>query len=604
MIQRKQYKADLPQNTIQRIREILNDADLFVEIIQSISNFDFHSCRLQICDEELAALNIGTNGKGLTKKYSMASAYAEFMERLQNRFLFIYDYFQYASKQYIASNKIDPVFSKFIKEGVLELDYYHSADEKIKLYEDLNMEERYFIENLFRGKDFSTIISDEIIYAPFFNVSGNTVSYLPIKWLYLCSGSNGMCAGNTATEAIIQGVCEVFERFAMLRIFQQKIVPPNIPVDFFKGHHIYDLILEMQKKRYKIIIKDCSLGMGLPIIGITVIDYETGKYAFHLGSDICPITALERCFTELFQGGEKIRFNYIHQFHKDRYDIEKNFFSHLYNGMGFLPEHIFSDQYSYEFNPTYFQHSTSDKEDINYLSKLISNLGHSLYVRDVSFLGFPSYYVYIHGMSEVIASISINSLKYYLLFKNKIHIFWNIPNATNTEIKEFSLVFKEYIEQNKASSTLDFLKFTLNIAYKYSTDYFMSLLFLLCDDYENSIKYLDQYILNDIDKLDNLYFACLKDALNYKNQSLSDEVIRANLSQIYPVETIEEVLNGLERNSLLENHEFTTCFNCSECRILSHCAYFKVLSLVKKLQVLEEKNPINQENLREVFSSS
>jgi len=602
MIPRKKYKADLPQNTIQRIRTILNDADLFVEIVDSFSKFDLHSCFVEICNEDLAPLHIATGGKGITKKYSVASAYAEFMEHLQNRRLFIFDYFKYANKKYLSSNNIDPVFAQFIEKRGLELDYYHSADEKIKFYNDLNTEERSFIESLFKGEDFSKIITDEIIYVPFFNVNSGTVTYFPIKWLYFCTGSNGMCAGNTATEAILHGISEIFERFSLSRIFKEKIVPPNIPIDFFEGHKIYDLIVRMEKRGYKITIKDCSLGIGLPVIGIIVIDYETGKYAFRLGADISPITALERCFTELFQFGEKItRFNYIHQFNENGYDLERNFFSNVYHGTGHIPNHIFSNQYSYEFNPLYFQCSKSDEDDLNYLCKLISNLGYSLYVRDVSFFEFPSFYVYIQGMSEVITSIIPNSLKYNLLFKNKIQTFWNIPNATKSEIKEFALMLKEFLEKNKALLTFDFLRYTLNIAYKYSTDYFLSLLFLLCDDYQNAVKYLDQYILNNIDKLDNLYFACLKDTLKYKSQSLADEVIKTKLSQIYPAETIEEVFSGLDRNSLLENNEFTTCFNCSECRILGSCMYFKVLSLIKKLQIAESKNPINQENLKEVF---
>jgi len=92
--------------------------------------------------------------------------------------------------------------------------------------------------------------------------------------------------------------------------------------------------------------------------------------------------------------------------------------------------------------------------------------------------------------------------------------------------------------------------------------------------------------------------------LKYKSQSLLEEEIKARLLQIYPAETIEEVFSGLDRNSLLENHKLTTCFNCSECRILSHCKYFDLLSLIKKLQVLEAKNPINQENLKDVFFAS
>jgi len=604
MVPRKNYKADLPNNTIQRIRNILNDADLFVEVTSSFSKFDLHSYHVEICNEDLAPLHIAVGGKGVTKKYAMASAYAEFMEHIQNRRLFIFDHFKYAHKKYMSSNNIDSTFAKLIEERNLGLDYYHSADEKIKLYNDLNVEEHSFIDTLFKRKDFSKIIKDEIIYAPFFHVDSGTVSDLPIKWLYLCNGSNGMCSGNTATEAILHGIAEIFERFSLSRIIKDKIVPPNIPLDFFEGHQIHDLILNIKKKGYKIIIKDCSLGMGLPVIGVIVIDYNTGKYAFHLGADISPITALERCFTELFQGGEKMRFNFIHQFNETGYDIEKSIFSNFYNGSGHTPNHIFSTQYSYEFNPSCFQCSKSDEDDLNYLCKLVSDLGYSLYVRDVSFLGFPAFYVYIQGMSEIITTITTNTVEYTFLFLNKIQIFWNIPNAHKTEIREFVIFLEDFLEKNKFLSTFDFQRYTQNTAYKYPIDFFMSLLFLLCDDYQNAIKYLDRHIHDNIDKLDNLYFACLKDTLKYKSQSLPDEVIKTNLLQIYPVETVEEVLNGLDRDSLLNNNPFTTCFNCSECKIINHCKYFDVLALIKKLQVFESKNPINQEDLKKIFSTS
>jgi len=344
--------------------------------------------------------------------------------------------------------------------------------------------------------------------------------------------------------------------------------------------------------------------MGLPVIGVIVIDYETGKYAFRLGADISPITALERCFTELFQNGEKIRFNLIHQYKEDGYDFEKNLFSNVYLGTGFLPDHIFSTQYSYEFNPEYFLCCKFDEDDLKYLRKLISSLGYSLYVRDVSFLGFPAYYVYIQGMSEIITTITTNPVEYTFLFLNKIQIFWNVPNANETEIREFVIFLEDFLEKNKLLSIFDFQRYTQNIAYKYPIDFFMSLLFLLCDDYQNAIKYLDRHIHNNIDKLDNLYFACLKNTLKYKSQSLPDEVIKTNLLHIYPVETVEEVLNGLDRGSLLSKNPFTTCFNCSECKIINHCKYFDVLALIKKLQVLESKNPVNQEDLKKIFSAS
>lgn len=44
-------------------------------------------------NHDLAKLGIGMNGKGSTFEYALASGYAEFMEKIQNRFLC--DYISY-----------------------------------------------------------------------------------------------------------------------------------------------------------------------------------------------------------------------------------------------------------------------------------------------------------------------------------------------------------------------------------------------------------------------------------------------------------------------------------------------------------------------------
>ncbi len=49
-------------------------------------------------------------------------------------------------------------------------------------------------------------------------------------------------------------------------------------------------------------MKDCSLGLGFPVIGTVVIFKDKNKYAFKFGSDPDMAIALERCLTEFFQG--------------------------------------------------------------------------------------------------------------------------------------------------------------------------------------------------------------------------------------------------------------------------------------------------------------
>lgn len=81
----KPYKATLPTRTVHCIRQILFENDLFmIEVSQKRESVTgVCSCRIILGDEELRDLNIGSNGKGMDAKYALASAYAEFMERLQ-----------------------------------------------------------------------------------------------------------------------------------------------------------------------------------------------------------------------------------------------------------------------------------------------------------------------------------------------------------------------------------------------------------------------------------------------------------------------------------------------------------------------------------------
>jgi len=44
-----------------------------------------------------------------------------------------------------------------------------------------------------------------------------------------------MSAGNSSKEAVLQGVCEIFERYAASQIYCNQQAPPTIPHEEFKG---------------------------------------------------------------------------------------------------------------------------------------------------------------------------------------------------------------------------------------------------------------------------------------------------------------------------------------------------------------------------------
>jgi len=76
------YKDAIPYNTIKAIREILHHVgiEVYEQNWEDISSKCF-SVRVEIDGFS----NVGTNGKGTTRFFALASAYGELMERLQNK---------------------------------------------------------------------------------------------------------------------------------------------------------------------------------------------------------------------------------------------------------------------------------------------------------------------------------------------------------------------------------------------------------------------------------------------------------------------------------------------------------------------------------------
>ena len=82
-------KAVPPEETIRRIRGILSDCDLFVVETTFPAQNGTYSCRLELGDPPLFGWGFGVNGKGMSPRYALASAYGELMEdvwRLAGRF--------------------------------------------------------------------------------------------------------------------------------------------------------------------------------------------------------------------------------------------------------------------------------------------------------------------------------------------------------------------------------------------------------------------------------------------------------------------------------------------------------------------------------------
>ena len=109
----KTHKDKLPQNTINEIRNILSDLGFFVYESEWHSFTDnCHSVRLG--NDELQCF---TNGKGISKQYALASAYAEFMERLQGNLLISKNYGIMNKEDFSYPDDIEMILGSYAKKN-------------------------------------------------------------------------------------------------------------------------------------------------------------------------------------------------------------------------------------------------------------------------------------------------------------------------------------------------------------------------------------------------------------------------------------------------------------------------------------------------------
>lgn len=612
----KNYKHSDPENTIFKIKSILSQLGILIKE-QHKGEYPFFSCRMTIGNTGLRELNIGTNGKGRTFEYSMASGYAEFMERLQNQILI--DKRKQASKRYVESLPQDSMYVQKIKKENLLLEYVFDKKEELwdidrviaacqnDLMKMLCISGEEELHHFLKKE-----LNIQMCYVvPYYSVNEEKERFLPIEILTGATGSNGMAAGNTPEEALVQGFCEIFERYVASQLYYEGIVPPTIPFEYFKDTPVYEELLFLKENTpYEIIIKDCSLQKGFPVIGVLFIDPVNQCYNFKLGADFVPYIALERCLTEIHQGSETLKALPIRLF--DLHDnpttrqldlgLDHNFQKILISHSGFWPVSIFSDQVSYPFdgfNPAW---GHSDEEDLQYCIRHIQTLGYSIYIRDNSILGFPTYHIIVPGFSQILRRKEL-----YGLYKRSIvdmrvnfgQINKEIAQKTAKAIDENYELMK-YYDYNYTKTSLcncdkDLLELDLELL--------AFMLFYYCEDFKNAKKYMDLY-LADKERADQIYYSAISDYVNFIHlKKYSPEETTCILAKAYGSDVAQEVAEDLKDPAqVLRYHTFPNCFQCEECQTVATCSWWSVLRLYKAIRTYSESYPIEQINLRKLLT--
>lgn len=407
------YKDALPQDTVSRIKEIYEELGLALDCSITEKVPGIFSATVT---DRIGGWN--TCGKGTTHDYCMASAYAESVEHLCS-------YMAYAVQPLTTQAKDHLGFSRYPDERIIAVAeipqlapdvfgdmvdaYCRMGESQLETSQVTAVWERYL------GAKTTTVV-------PYYSVRRRQVVYLPDEVIGALCGTNGGGAGNTPVEAIGHGLDEISERYVKRQIYHQHLTPPTISRAYIRSvcpelEEIIDL-LETQL-HYKVVVKDASMGQGFTVICVLIIDQERQRYLANFGAHPRFEIALERCLTEMFQlytpgnhGAMKRKDMAKWQSYDDgRIDEIRNWISLLRDDTGILPDSIFAGPPAWPWAPWPTQEDYSNRIGAqSQLQNLLRTTAADIYIRDISFLGFPVYRIYIPGVSTTSLALDNHQL--------------------------------------------------------------------------------------------------------------------------------------------------------------------------------------------------
>lgn len=421
-------KDAAPEQTVRRIQEILKRHGFE-------ARYEAQEPQLGTCYFSRVSVNeFGSNGKGMSPEFCMASGYAELMERMQNRVMSVFARHDSPYTRKLAAcfptsdlkGDNHPCVANILRRLV------QSAAATGLSPEDATRQVEELLSSL--------ALEGKYILRPFYSVDEGKEVLLPVTFLQLFSGSNGMAAGNTLEEAIVQGLSEVFERFATIQILFRNLTPPEIPRSFLQTHHpkIVEIIDTIETDPdYRVTVLDASLGREIPCVACVIHNRKTLSFGVKFGAYPSMEIALERCFSEAVQGWKLLGFSkagaitYSPMGRASWVEI----LNILKISKGVYPSSLLAGTPAWEFTPWREDHCTTNTAMLRQQLAVLKKLNRSVYIQDVSFLGFPSVYIFVPEMSEITPVDILWLQERYLALKAQ-DIFARSDTASDSEIEQ------------------------------------------------------------------------------------------------------------------------------------------------------------------------
>ncbi len=336
-----------------------------------------------------------TNGKGATKNAALASALGEYLERISTNY-FYSDYYlgeeiseasfvHYPNEKWFKAGPKDSIPTGMMDEHLLDV-YGNDGELKFSNLYDTNS------GNTKRG----------VCTLPFVRQSDKETVYIPVNLIANIFVSNGMSAGNTANEARVQALSEIFERAVKNEIITNELTLPDVPKEVLARYpKIMEGIQKLEEQGFPILVKDASLGGRFPVMNVTMMNPRNGGVFASFGAHPNFEVALERTLTELLQGRSFEGMNDLvpPTFNEFAVKEHNNIIDHFIDSTGVISWKFFGEKTDYDFVDWNFSGTT--EQEFNYLMNILKEMEKEVYIADYEELGAKACRIIVPNYSEI-----------------------------------------------------------------------------------------------------------------------------------------------------------------------------------------------------------
>ena len=572
-----EFKDESPVKTVEKIKEILKANGIETKERWNESGVPYcHSVRVSV-----VGTTFGTNGKGLTKEFALASGYGELIERLQSGFVS-----SISIQKEVAFELRDNLATLMSVDEQMEMGghWFRAISDNLYTFTGLREEPRTILG---RCAD----ADGNLKVVPYHNITKDCKAYFP-KGLSPIYTTNGTAAGNTMEEAIVQAISEVMERSWQLRIFREGISLPEVPDEVLKKYEAaYRIITYVRSKGFRVVIKDASLGTKFPVVCAVFVNERTGKYHTHFGAYPIFEIALERALTETFQGRSLDDVASIEAFHYNRSDARSidGISKEMVDGSAMKMVDFFVGKPDYAFDENIGFAGKNNKELLIECIDFFRDMGLEVLFRDRSVLGFPTCQVIIPGFSEALIYRLSSDIDDNLYLPCARRVLRNPAASTEEDRRglvkflELSRKYGRTMEGPRTFSRHAALPVELPTAMDAWLLYAsLSYAYYAMDMYEEAVRYIDA-MLRVRNGKNTEYLVAVKRCIMLKKNGYTQEQIKDSIAFFHSEKTCETLFECMDAGKnpmeMFTLHCDETC--TQECMLYGVCGLKPAEALIK-----------------------